>query len=86
MNLTSYESPTPSSRATTLEPQHRVLGAQGHGNPEEGCGGLGALVSMTGVLQPLPWEPDSDNQKVVTAIARKGEATGEQEAQRGVSL
>jgi hypothetical protein len=34
---------------------------------------------MTGVLQPLPWEPDSDNQKVVTALARKGEATREQE-------
>ena len=41
---------------------------------------------MTGVLHPLPWEPDSDNQKVVTALARKGEATGEQETQRGVCL
>ena len=90
MNLTIYESPTPSSRATTLEPRHRVLGARGHGNPGEGCGGLGALISrhhrlrpdggcMTGVLQPLPWEPDSDNRKVVTALVRKGEATGEQE-------
>jgi hypothetical protein len=74
----------------TLEPRHRVLGARGHGNPEEGCGGLGALVSrcnclrpdggcMTGVLQPLPWEPDSDNRVGVTALVRKGEATGEQE-------
>ena len=34
---------------------------------------------MTGVLQPLPWEPDSDNRKVVTALVGKGEATGEQE-------
>ena len=41
---------------------------------------------MTGVLQPLPWEPDSDNRKVMTARARKGEATGEQETRRGVCL
>jgi hypothetical protein len=97
MNLTSYESPIPSSRVTTLEPGHRVLGARGHGNFGEGCGGLEALVSrhhrlrpdrgcMKGVLQPLPWEPDSGNRRVVIALVRKGEATGEQETQRGVRL
>ena len=76
----------------TLEPRHRVLGAQGHGNPGEGCGGIGALVSrhhclrpdggcMAGVLQPLSWswEPDSGNRRVVIALVRKGEAAGEQE-------
>jgi hypothetical protein len=52
MNLTSYESPTPSSRATTLEPRHRVLGARGHSNPGEGCGGLEALVSRHNRLRP----------------------------------
>ena len=34
---------------------------------------------MTGVLQPLPWEPDSDNRNAVTAFVRNGEATEEQE-------
>ena len=69
-----------------LEPRHRVLGAQGHSNPGEGCGGLGALVSRhhrlrpdrgcrTRVLQPLPGEPDSGNRRVVTALVRKGEST-----------
>ena len=83
MNLTSYESHIPFSRATMLEPRHRVLGARGHGNPGEGCGGLGALVSRhhrlrpdggcrTGVLQPLPWEPDSDNRNAVTAFCTEG--------------
>ena len=90
MNLMSYKSPTPSSRATMLEPRLKVLGARGHGNPGEGCGGLGVLVSRhhrlksdggcrTEVLQLLHWEPNSDNQKVVTALVRNGEATGEQE-------
>ena len=57
--------------------------------PGEGCGGLGALVSrhyclrpdggcMAGVLQPLSWEPDSGNRRVVIALLRKGEAAGEQ--------
>jgi hypothetical protein len=56
------------------------------------CSGQQTLSSqtrrgcMTGVLQPLPWEPDGDNQNAVTAFVRKGEATEEQETQRGVCL
>jgi hypothetical protein len=34
---------------------------------------------MAGVLQPLSWEPDSGNRRVVIALVRKGEAAGEQE-------
>ena len=87
----------PFLNATTLKPRHRVLGARGHGNPGEGCGGLGALVGrhhhlrpdggcMARVLQPLSWETDSGNRWVVIALVRKGEAAGEQETLRGVHL
>jgi hypothetical protein len=41
---------------------------------------------MTGVLQPLPWEPHSDNRVGVTALVRKGSNWGTGDVKGSVTL
>jgi hypothetical protein len=96
MNLTSSELPIPSSNATTLGPQHRVLGARGHcNNPGQGWGGLVSLVRrldrlrhdrspQMGVVQLLSRELDCGSCRVLFSFVWTGEAAGEHETQRGV--